>query len=81
MKVEDLVGIRVWLRRDQFRRVSGIISRVTTPVNRDNFQSSLTESIFRINLYSGEVIQVPGYGISKFDHGEHWKQSGEELPK
>jgi hypothetical protein len=68
MNVEDLVGIRVWLRRDQFRRVSGIISSVTKPVNRDDFQSSLTESIFRIDLSSGEVIQVPGYGISKFDH-------------
>jgi hypothetical protein len=71
MNVEDLIGIRVWLRRDQFRRVSGIISSVIKPVNHDDFQSSLTESIFRIDLCSGGVIQVPGSGISKFDHGEH----------
>jgi hypothetical protein len=67
MNVEDLVGIRVWMKRDQFRSVSGIISSVTNAVNHDDLQSSIMESIFRIEMPSGDIIQVPGSHISKFD--------------
>ncbi len=68
MNAEDLVGIRVWIKRDQFRSVSGIISSVPNAVNRDDLQSSIMESIFRIDMPSGDTIQVPGAHISKFDH-------------
>ena len=68
MNVEDLVGIRVWMKRDQFRSVSGIISSVPNAVNCDDLQSSIMESIFRIDMPSGDAIQVPGSHISKFDH-------------
>jgi hypothetical protein len=67
MNVEDLIGIRVWMKRDQFRSVSGIISGVPNAVNRDDLQSSIMESIFRIDMPSGDTIQVPGSHISKFD--------------
>jgi hypothetical protein len=68
MNVEDLVGIRVWMKRDQFRSVSGIISSVPNAVNRDDLQSSIMESIFRIDMPSGDAIQVPGSHICEFDH-------------
>jgi hypothetical protein len=60
MNVEDLVGVRVWMKRDQFRSVSGVISGVPNAVNRDNLQSSIKESTFRIDMPSGDTIQVPG---------------------
>jgi hypothetical protein len=68
MSVEDLVGVRVWMKRDQFRSVSGIISSVPKAINRDDLQSSIMESVFRIDMPSGDTIQVPGSHISKFDH-------------
>jgi hypothetical protein len=68
MNVEDLVGIRVWMKRDQFRSVSGVISSVPNAVNRDDLQSSIMESTFRIDMPSGDTIQVSGSHISKFDH-------------
>ena len=68
MNVEDLIGIRVWMKRDQFRSVSGIISSVSKAVNRDDLKSSIMKSIFRIDMPSGDTIQVPGAHISKFDH-------------
>jgi hypothetical protein len=68
MNVEDLIGIRVWVKRDQFRSVSGIISSVPKAVSRDDLKSSIMESVFRIDMPSGDTIQVPGCHISKFDH-------------
>jgi hypothetical protein len=68
MNVEDLVGIRVWMKRDQFRSVSGIISSVPNAVNLDDLPNSIMESIFRIDMPSGDTIQVPGSQISKFDY-------------
>ena len=68
MNVEDLIGIRVWMKRDQFRSVSGIISSVPKAVNGDDLKSSIMQSVFRIDMPSGDAIQVPGSHISKFDH-------------
>jgi hypothetical protein len=52
MKVIELVGTRVWIRCDQFRKVSGVIARVQRPVTRDDLQSSIAESLFDVTLSS-----------------------------
>jgi hypothetical protein len=67
MKVEDLVGHRVWVKSDQFRSVPGIVSGVPKPVNLDDVASSIKESIFRIDLPSGDVLEVSGAEISKIE--------------
>ena len=68
MSVLELVGTRVWIRCDRFRRISGIISSVLKPVSRDDLQSSIAESVFDIALPSGEVVQLLGAQICKVDH-------------
>jgi hypothetical protein len=68
MKVLELVGTRVWIRRDQFRKISGVISRVLKPVSREDLQSSIAESLFDIALPSGKVVQMLGAEICKVDH-------------
>ena len=68
MKVLELVGARVWIRCDRFRRISGIISSVLKPVSRDDLQSSIAESLFDIVLPSGEVVQLLGAEICNVDH-------------
>jgi hypothetical protein len=67
MKVLELVGTRVWVRCDQFRKVSGIIASVLEPVSRDDLQSSFAESLFDITLPSGEVVQLLGAQICEVD--------------
>jgi hypothetical protein len=67
MRVLELVGSRVWIRRDQFRRISGVISSVLKPVNRDDFQSSIAESLFDIVLPSGQALQLLGAQICTID--------------
>ena len=68
MSVLELVGTRVWIRCDQFRKISGVISNVLKPVSRDDLQSSIAESLFDIVLPSGEVVQLLGAEICKVDH-------------
>jgi hypothetical protein len=68
MKVLELVGTRVWIRCDQFRRISGVISSVLKPVSADDLQSSIAESLFDIILPSGKVVQLHGAHICKVDH-------------
>jgi hypothetical protein len=68
MKVLELVGTRVWIRCDQFRRISGIISSVLKPVSGDDLQSSFAQSLFDIVLPSGKVVQLLGAEICKVDH-------------
>jgi hypothetical protein len=68
MKVLELVGTRVWIRCDQFRKVSGVIARVLKPVSRDDLQSSIAESLFDVALSTGKVVRLLGAQICKVDH-------------
>jgi hypothetical protein len=68
MKVLELVGTRVWIRCDRFRRISGVVSGVLKPVCCDDLQSSIAESLFDIVLPSGKIVQLRGAEICKVDH-------------
>ena len=68
MKVLELVGTRVWIRCDRFRRISGVISSVLKPASGDDLQSSIAGSLFDIVLPSGAMVQLPGAEICKVDH-------------
>jgi hypothetical protein len=71
MKVLELVGTRVWIRCDQFRRISGVISSVLKPVSGDDLQSSIAQSLFDIVLPSGKIVQLRGVEICKVDQVDH----------
>jgi hypothetical protein len=68
MKVLELVGTRVWIRCDRFRRISGVVSGVLKPVCCDDLQSSIAESLFDVVLPSGKAVQLLGAQICKVDH-------------
>jgi len=67
MSVLELVGSRVWIRCDPFRKISGVISSVLNPVSRDDLHSSIAESVFNVVLHSGEAVQLPGSEICQVD--------------
>ena len=71
MKVLELVGTRVWIKCDQFRRISGVISSVLKPVSGDDLQSSIAQSLFDIVLPSGKIVQLRGVEICKVDQVDH----------
>jgi hypothetical protein len=75
MKVEELIGSKVWIKSDQFRSVPGKIESLSNAVNLDDIESSVSQSTFRIEMASGHVIEILGSDISKIDHASYSKAS------
>jgi hypothetical protein len=67
MKVEELIGIKVWIKSDQFRSVPGTIVSTSNVVNLDDIKSAVSHSTFRVQMHSGEVLEVLGSNISKIE--------------
>jgi hypothetical protein len=59
MKVEDLIGSKVWVRKDQFGLVPGTIESMSYVVDLDDIKSSVSQSTFRTGMASGDVIESP----------------------
>ena len=55
MKVEELIGTKVWIKSDQFRSVAGEIKNVSNAVNLGDIKSSVCQSTFKVETLSGEV--------------------------
>jgi hypothetical protein len=68
MRVEELIGSKVWIKRDRFRSVPGKIESMSNAVNLDDIESSVSQSTFRIEMASGDVIEVLGSNISKIEN-------------
>jgi hypothetical protein len=75
MKVEELIGSKVWIKREQFRSVPGKIEGMSNAVNLDDIKSSVTQSTFRVEMLSGEVVEIPGSDISKIDNAGYIQES------
>jgi hypothetical protein len=68
MKVEELIGSKVWIKSDQFRSVPGKIVSTPNAVNLDDIEPSVRQSTFRIEMPSGDVIEILGSNISKIEN-------------
>jgi hypothetical protein len=75
MKVEELIGSNVWIKSDQFRSVPGKIEGMSNAVNLDDIKTSVSQSMFRIEMLSGDVIEILGSGISKIDNAGYIQES------
>jgi hypothetical protein len=71
VKVEELIGSRVWIKTDQFRSVPGKITSTPNAINLDNIKSSVCQSTFRVEMTSGDVIEILGCNISKIENAGH----------
>jgi hypothetical protein len=68
MKVEELIGSKVWIKMDQFQSLPGKIESMSNTVDLDDIKSSVSESTFSIEMPSGDVIEVLGSNISKIEN-------------
>jgi hypothetical protein len=76
MQVEELIGSNVWVKGDQFQRVSGKIKDISNSVNADDIKSSVSQSTFRIEmLSSGDVIEMPGSDLLTIEHAGYVQES------
>ena len=68
MKVEELIGRKVWIKTDQFRSVPGKIVSTSNAINLDDIKSSVSQSTFKIEMLSGDVIEILGSNITKIEN-------------
>ena len=74
MKVEELIGSKVWIKTDQFRSVPGKITSTSNAIDLDDIKSSICQSTFRVEMPSGDVIL--GSNISKIENAGHPAETG-----
>ena len=67
MKVEELLGNRIWVKSDQFRSVSGVIADIAKSVEDDDLELSVKKSVFKVDMPSGDLVEVEGSQIAKID--------------
>jgi hypothetical protein len=65
MKVEDLIGRKVWIKIDRFRSVPGKIESMSNAVDLDDIRSSVSQSSFKIKMPPGNIVEIAGSDISK----------------
>ena len=67
MKVEELIGSKVWIKIDRFRSVPGKIESMSNAVDLDDI-SSVSQSKFKVKMPSGNIVEILGSDISKIEH-------------
>ena len=75
MKVQELVGSKVWVRPYKPETV-GYIASIPKPANLKDIESSIDASIFRIDLPSGDVIVTSGSSLYRIAHAGYIRESG-----
>lgn len=75
MKVQELVGSKVWVKERGLAERVGHISSVLKPVDLEEIESSVTASTFRIEMASGGVVETTGVNISKIEHAGYVQES------
>jgi hypothetical protein len=70
MKVEERIGSRVWIKTAQFRSVPGKIVSTSNAINLEDINSSVCQSTFRIEMPSGDFIEILGSNISKIENAD-----------
>jgi hypothetical protein len=75
MKVEELIGSKVWIKSDQFRSIPGKIVGTSNAVDLDDIKSSISQSTFRIEMPSRDVIEILGSNISKIENAAASQES------
>jgi hypothetical protein len=68
MKVEELIGRKVWIKIDRFRSVPGKIESMSNAVDLDDIKLSVSQSSFKIKMPSGNIVEILGSDISKIEH-------------
>jgi hypothetical protein len=79
MKVQDLVGAKVWVEQPGLAEHIGYIASVLKPVNLEDIRPSVNASMFRIVLESGDVVDISGFNLLEIEHAGYIKESAGNL--
>jgi hypothetical protein len=81
MKVEELIGSRVWIKSDQFRSVPGRIESMSNAVNLDDMELSVCQSTFgsRCLLETSLRFSIPRFQRLKTPAKSHASRLAQTL--
>jgi hypothetical protein len=71
LKLEDLIGSKVWIKPRGLPEVSGYITAVPKTVYLESVDSSISASTFEIALDSGDVVETSGFNITHIQNAEY----------
>ena len=80
MKVQDLIGAKVWVVQSGLAECGGYIVNVPKPVNLEDIELSVDASVFTILLESGDVVDTSGFNLLEIEHAGYFKESAGDLP-
>jgi hypothetical protein len=75
VKVQDLLGAKVWVEQPGLAEHVGYIAAVSEPVNLEDIKSSVDASMFRIVMESGDVVDTSGFNLLEIEHAGYIKES------
>jgi hypothetical protein len=71
VKLENLIGSKVWIKPRDLPEASGYITAIPKPVDFETIDSSITLSTFKIALASGDVVETSGFNITVIENAEY----------
>jgi hypothetical protein len=80
MKVQDLVGAKVWVEQSGLAECVGYIANVPKPVNLEDNELSVDASVFTIQLESGDVVETSGFNLLEIEHAGYIEETDGDLP-
>ena len=80
MKVQDLVGAKVWIEQFGLPECVGYIVHVPKPVNLEDIELSVDASVFTILLESGDIVETSGFNLLEIEHAGYLKEMDGDLP-
>ena len=76
MKVQDLIGAKVWIELYRLPETTGHIASIPKAADLKDIESSINASIFRIDLPSGDVMMASGLSLYRIAHSGYIQESG-----
>jgi hypothetical protein len=71
LKLEDLIGSKVWIKPRGLPEASGYITAIPKRVNLETIDLSITVSTFEVTLASGDVVETSGFNITVIENAEY----------
>ncbi len=75
MRVQDIVGAKVWVEQPGLAEHVGYVAAVSKPINLEDIESSVDASMFRIVLESGDVVDTSGFNLLEIEHAGYIEET------
>jgi hypothetical protein len=76
VRVQELIGSKVWAGECDGPGYIGTIASVPKPVEAATIEDAIKSSTFRVLLPTGYVVETPGVRISRIEYSDFIQANG-----